>query len=269
VTVQERINGAEVATATGDAVLGHPYNAVAWLAAKLAQFGERALRIEFQRQLASVRVKIGNECWNFPIGDPLVTTVDFVNGTNASGLNEPHAALSGSALIEACNTSLTRQFRLAFLVEQTPEERNCVTLAAETDHLGLPRPAIKYDFSQYTKDGLVSAKKLADQIFAKMGAQQFTSEPSKNDPCSFPTVEDGRETAIKYFGSGHIVGTHRMGSDKTKSVVDGNQRSWDHRNLFVTGSGSFPTVATGNPSLTIAALALRTADTILETDLRN
>jgi 2-keto-4-pentenoate hydratase len=41
VTVRVRINGAEAAVATGDAVLGHPYNAVAWLAAKLAPFGER------------------------------------------------------------------------------------------------------------------------------------------------------------------------------------------------------------------------------------
>jgi 2-keto-4-pentenoate hydratase len=39
--VRVRINDAEVATARGDAVLGHPYNALAWLAAKLAQFGER------------------------------------------------------------------------------------------------------------------------------------------------------------------------------------------------------------------------------------
>jgi 2-keto-4-pentenoate hydratase len=41
VTVQVRVNGAEVATASGDAVLGRPYNSVAWLASKLAQFGER------------------------------------------------------------------------------------------------------------------------------------------------------------------------------------------------------------------------------------
>ena len=35
------INGAEAATGRGDAVLGHPYNAVTWLAGKLAEFGER------------------------------------------------------------------------------------------------------------------------------------------------------------------------------------------------------------------------------------
>jgi 2-keto-4-pentenoate hydratase len=41
VTVQVRINGTDVATANGSAVLGHPYNSVVWLAGKLAQFGER------------------------------------------------------------------------------------------------------------------------------------------------------------------------------------------------------------------------------------
>ena len=41
VTVRVRINDTEVATASGDAVLGHPYNSVAWLASKLTHFGER------------------------------------------------------------------------------------------------------------------------------------------------------------------------------------------------------------------------------------
>jgi 2-keto-4-pentenoate hydratase len=35
------INGAEVATGRGDAVLGHPLNSIAWLAAKLAGYGRR------------------------------------------------------------------------------------------------------------------------------------------------------------------------------------------------------------------------------------
>jgi 2-keto-4-pentenoate hydratase len=47
VTVGVRINGSEVASADGRAVLGHPYNSVAWLAAKLAQFGERVRAGDF------------------------------------------------------------------------------------------------------------------------------------------------------------------------------------------------------------------------------
>ena len=59
-----------------------------------------------------------------------------------------------------------------------------------------------------------------------------------------------------------------MGPDQTKSVVDLFQRSHDHRNLYLVGSGTFPTVATANPTLTIAALCLRTADHILNKDLK-
>jgi glucose dehydrogenase len=46
------------------------------------------------------------------------------------------------------------------------------------------------------------------------------------------------------------------------------QRSWDHPNLYLVGSGTFPTGATANPTLTIAALSLRTADHIVKNVLR-
>jgi glucose dehydrogenase len=58
------------------------------------------------------------------------------------------------------------------------------------------------------------------------------------------------------------MGTYRMGTDPATSVVDAEQRSHDHPNLFLLGSGVFPTVGTANPTLTIAALALWAADTI-------
>jgi choline dehydrogenase-like flavoprotein len=44
--------------------------------------------------------------------------------------------------------------------------------------------------------------------------------------------------------------------------VDRWQRCWDHPNLYAVGCGSMPGVATSNPSLTMAALALRSADRI-------
>ena len=48
-----------------------------------------------------------------------------------------------------------------------------------------------------------------------------------------------------------------MGNDSKTSVVDANLRSHDHPNLFILGSAVFPTSATANPTLTIAALSLR------------
>tara|TARA_R110002095_G_scaffold82201_5_gene71511 strand:- start:4456 stop:4659 length:204 start_codon:yes stop_codon:yes gene_type:complete len=58
------------------------------------------------------------------------------------------------------------------------------------------------------------------------------------------------------------MGTVRMGSDPATSVVDADCRSWDIRNLWVCVGSVFPTSGGVNPSLTIQALACRTADRI-------
>ena len=55
-----------------------------------------------------------------------------------------------------------------------------------------------------------------------------------------------------------------MGHTRTDHVVDPDQRSWDHRNLFVVGAGSMPTIGTSNPTLTLAALACRCAAVMVE-----
>jgi choline dehydrogenase-like flavoprotein len=225
----------------------------------------------FRSERAAFRIEIGNEGWNFSIGDPWTTTLDFINGMNVSQLNPPppgsteSPALWGPQLVASLNDALSRQFRLGFLVEQSPEQDNYVALSkTAVDHLGLPRPEIVYNLSEYTRQGFVAAKKTADAIFDMMGAKQFTTAPAANDPSAFDVVIDGKPDRLKFFGAGHIVGTYRMGDDPKTSVVDADQRSWDHKNLFLVGSGNFCTVATANPTLTIAALALKAADTLLE-----
>ncbi len=60
----------------------------------------------------------------------------------------------------------------------------------------------------------------------------------------------------------HLHGTARMGDDPTTSVVDSDCRSWDIPNLWVCDGSVFPTVGGVNPSLTIQAIACRTADRI-------
>jgi len=75
-------------------------------------------------------------------------------------------------------------------------------------------------------------------------------------------VEHGDEV-FHYHGMGHFAGTHVMGDSSETSVTDPDQRSWEHRNLYVVGSGSFPTMGTSNPTLTMAALTLRTTDRLV------
>lgn len=234
----------------------------------------------FRSRHAPFRIEIGNEGWNFPIGDPYTTTLDFVLGTDVSQLNPGKTAMYGPALVNALNDGLTKQFRLGFLMEQTPEDSSCVTLSPTyRDRLGLPRPRIAYDFSDYTKMGFVVAKRVATQIYGAMAADEFTVpvDPGQlgKDPTVFSVTYNADDVPVpagtpgatteyfRYFGAGHVVGTYRMGSDSHSSVVNAEQRSWDHSNLFLVGSGVFPTVATGNPTLTVAALALWGVRTIL------
>ena len=63
-------------------------------------------------------------------------------------------------------------------------------------------------------------------------------------------------------GTAHLMGTARMGSDPASSVVDADCRSWDIPNLWICDGSVFPTSGGVNPSLTIQAIACRTADRI-------
>jgi choline dehydrogenase-like flavoprotein len=57
----------------------------------------------------------------------------------------------------------------------------------------------------------------------------------------------------------HACGTCRFGDDPRASVLDRNCRAHGLDNLFVVDSSFFPTSGGTNPSLTIAANALRVA----------
>lgn len=59
---------------------------------------------------------------------------------------------------------------------------------------------------------------------------------------------------------GHIIGGTRMGTSASNSVVDKELIHHQYRNVFVLGSGSFTTFSASNPTLTLSALSLRTAD---------
>ncbi|PWK61706.1 FAD-dependent oxidoreductase [Roseicyclus mahoneyensis] len=62
----------------------------------------------------------------------------------------------------------------------------------------------------------------------------------------------------------HQCGTARLGDDPTASVTNTFGRCHDHPNLWICDASLLPTSAAVNPSLTIAALALRQADRIAQ-----
>jgi len=270
-----KVNGvANSSDMVGRNLMDHPYY-VAWGLTPTPVYPYRGPLITsgigdlcdgpFRNKRGAFRVDIGNEGWNFVIGgDPNVTTLDFVNGMNATTLNDgsPRKALFGRELVEKLGDVFTRQFRIGFLVEQTPDLENRVTLSEIRDGLGLRRPEISYNLSDYTRQGIVAAHRMKNLLFSKMGVKDCTKEVEKNEPSRFEELIDDKIVALSYGGAGHIMGTCRMGSKKDNSVVNSDQQSWDHDNLYLVGSSTFPTGATANPTLTIAALALRAAEHI-------
>jgi choline dehydrogenase-like flavoprotein len=58
---------------------------------------------------------------------------------------------------------------------------------------------------------------------------------------------------------GHVCGTCRFGSDPKTSVLDAQNRAHELENLYVVDTSFFPSSAGLNPSLTVAANALRVA----------
>jgi glucose dehydrogenase len=233
----------------------------------------------FRAQRAAFRISLGNEAWSATVGgsggDPHITTLDFINGVNLSGLNKKgstqladNSPLLGAQLRDTLGNLISRQFRIAFAVEQSPDPNNRVTLSTTaTDALGLPRPKIAYNLSDYTREGIATAFRLKKLIFAKLGAEDFT-HTADTDPGGFNHEIDGQAVRLTYGGAGHVMGTYRMGDDPKTSVVDSFHRSHDHSNLYLVGSGTFPTVGTANPTITLSALALRTAERIANVGLK-
>lgn len=64
---------------------------------------------------------------------------------------------------------------------------------------------------------------------------------------------------------GHACGTCRFGDDPNTSVLNADCRSHDVKNLYVVDSSFMPRSGAANPSLTIAANAIRVAERIHET----
>lgn len=73
-------------------------------------------------------------------------------------------------------------------------------------------------------------------------------------------------TFVKRMGiatNSHQCGTARMGADPATAVLDPTLRTYDVENLYIVDSSFFPSSSAMNPALTIAAMALRTAEKMI------
>lgn len=203
---------------------------------------------DFRSERAAFRMEIVNWGWDFAGNSPYSVVTDMVG-----------RGLFGKDLRKELWHNIQRQFRTGFMLEQLPRSFNRVTIdAAYKDQLGNFRPVINYKIDDYLLAGFEAAKGFSDLVMTRMHAQDFTvTNPSAAGYVTY------NGTGYNYYGAGHLVGTHRMGLSARDSVVSVNQKTWDHDNLYLVGCGNMPTVATSNPSLTMAALAFWAAQNIL------
>jgi choline dehydrogenase-like flavoprotein len=203
-----------------------------------------------RRHQAAFSVDIHNDGWGWATGAPYSDLIDLVDNGNKFG----------GTLRQALIDRISHQLMLAFMIEVPPSESNRISVDPQyTDALGNMRPIVSFALPDYTMEGAAYARRFAQTVFSRLGADDRTAY----DQSDYGFVSyKGDGYAIR--GGNHLAGTHVMGTSQFNSVVNDAQRSWDHRNMYLVGTGSMPTIGTANVTLTMAALAFRSARAMVE-----
>ncbi len=152
-----------------------------------------------------------------------------------------------------------RRYAIRFHAEHLPNPDSRVTLARETDALGVPRLAIDFRYSDADTAPLIRAHECFAQWLdgTGLGAVHWM----------VPREASGAHIIAQCYDGHHQIGTTRMSVSAVTGVVDTDCRVHGCANLFVAGSSVFPTSAEANPTLTALALGLRTAKLVAERSL--
>jgi choline dehydrogenase-like flavoprotein len=154
----------------------------------------------------------------------------------------------GSRFHDRLSSTFGRTLEWGITTEDLPDERNEVVLDTElTDSDGIPAAKLNYRIGE-------NNQKLLDFHIARaLEAHEAAGALSTE---VVPVVRDS---------GWHLLGTARMGEDRSDSVVDQWGRSHDIPNLFVFDGSNFVTSTGVNPTATIMAIALRAARHLADT----
>jgi choline dehydrogenase-like flavoprotein len=204
----------------------------------------------FRQKMAAFASDIHNEGWGWATGAPNTDLIDAVDNGNKFG-NDLRSELI---------RRISRQLLLAFMIELPADPENRVTVNPRyTDALGNMRPNFTLRLPDYSLKTVEFARQLSQRIFQRLGAEDYTHY----DPADYGyQTYNGQGYALR--GGNHLAGTHVMGTDSTNSVVDENQNSWEHPNLYFVSPGSLCSIGSSNTTLTTAALAFKTAQSIID-----
>ena len=127
---------------------------------------------------------------------------------------------------------------IGVLNELLPNLDNRVTLADESDELGIPIARFDHSLGENDRRNIDYSARVIREIVQAAGAQDVLT--------------------IRRYA--HLIGGCRMGNSPEESVIDADHRVWGVPNLVVADGSACPTQGAANPALTIMALASRLAD---------
>jgi choline dehydrogenase-like flavoprotein len=126
------------------------------------------------------------------------------------------------------------------------EDSYCEIDPQKKDQYGIPTLRFHWKWSEHEKRQALHSHKAFTEIIQNMGGRVT-----------------GKQDLLPGGYIIHEVGGAIMGADPKSSVVNQWGQSWDVKNLFLTDGAPFPSNADKNPTLTIMALAWRSADYML------
>lgn len=133
---------------------------------------------------------------------------------------------------------------LLCIAEDIPQAENRIALAEARDDVGLERIEITHNYHPSDIERRDYLVKRARRVLRRAGGKI------------------GQVRLIDSFS--HAVGTVRFGHRDDQAVLDTDCRAFATKNLYVVDGSFMPTSGGVNPSLTIAANALRVADRLIQ-----
>jgi choline dehydrogenase-like flavoprotein len=138
--------------------------------------------------------------------------------------------------------------------EMVPNENTyCEIDPVVVDKWGIPVLRFHFQWTQYEIDQVKHMRQTFTSIVETMGGKVTTAAPQRDDA----GISVGGEII-------HEVGTVRMGDDPATSPLNKYCQAHDVKNLFVADGAPLVSNPDKNPTLTIVALAWRTAEYLAE-----
>lgn len=164
-----------------------------------------------------------------------------VKPNDLGGLAISRPDLNGSDLEPFMRRAATHLASMNGLGFALPAFENGLTLIDERDQYGMRKAVLTHSFDADALALYEAAKAQGLEIMRAAGAREAWATP---------------------VNAAHIMGGTVMGNDPTTSVVTSHGQAHDVENLFVAGASTFPVGGAVNPTFTLNALALRSAEFI-------